>query len=760
MKFSGWFRRKTPLQLALQRGMEKGNLAGEINELGEVTVRSRPDGEAICDVLAAIVRGEVARGDGFNSALHAVAGLFQEVDPEGSDVVAVLMNRGTPLLRQAAERVLAAGEEEQAGDVLFVLKVLAMYGTREGADLIIRLARKGFRSEDWLWNVILGGFREGHPQVQYVLASLSDPLPAGFIAVSLLDAANRFFLEGGEARHPFDSDEGMGRLHAWLADPDAEHFSYANSATAALPFINHPKRPELLDAATRHPSPEVRLEGAWAAAKLDDEAGLRVLAGMCLDVNLGARASEYLRELKRPDAIPAEASAPDFKAAAEFAQWLAHPNELGRPPDELDICDHRTLRWPPDFAERPVWLLRYVMRQTNGLEPDDVGVGMVGSTTWCFFSYDMEQRPPEDVYAVHCFWEMGRERIAMHDAEANSSEYDAMLAQWTGAPLESLRIEHVAELESELRHPQKLVAVAAGSRDGAPGWVVLDGADTRWYFADEFPGDERGKMVLEIHIGRCLLGLPLDADRKPWLRPPATIPDDQIIAAYEKLLRKCGSAPEEEQAELLTAYSSPLSRHFENYVNAVVRVRSENRAGVVVGTYEAILAAAQETKAAPPEKVLGSFSPLGERLDVYAVALIELGRGPEALALVRKLLPFWEHNLGYGKLGAIAFQAGDHALAEELLLKLKANYKDWARSEEMTHLAEIWHRRGETNAARDLMLTCLRHTLGEAAEATGTDIAFHERIYQRQRQDYGRIFGDAALDALGLPATTLPRGHS
>ena len=63
----------------------------------------------------------------------------------------------------------------------------------------------------------------------------------------------------------------------------------------------------------------------------------------------------------------------------------------------------------------------------------------------------------------------------------------------------------------------------------------------------------------------------------------------------------------------------------------------------------------------------------------------------------------------------------------------------------MTQLAEIWHWRSNTNAARDLMLECLRHTLREAAEATGSDIQFHEQIYQRQRQDFGRIFGDAVM---------------
>jgi hypothetical protein len=510
MKFSDWFRRKTPLQLALQRGMEKGKLAEEIRELGDVVIKSRHDAEAICVVLTAIAEGKRANGDGFKSELRAVAGLFQEIESAECGAFPILASRGTPLLQHSVESALVSADDSQADDILFVLKILAMYGTREGASMIVRLARQGFRSDDWLWSVIFGIFSKGHPMANFVFASLSNPLSRGFVAVALLDAANRFFIEGGELRHPFDSDEGAARLAAWIGDSNEEHFSYARSAVAALPFINHPRQSELLEAASRHSSPEVRLESAWAAAKLGKASGLQALAAMCLDVNFASQAREYLRELKRPDLVPAEASAPDFVAKAEFAQWLAHPNELGRPPDELDIYDQRMLRWPPEFEERPVWLWRYVVREKNGLDHDDIGIGMVGTVTFCFFSYDMEQRPPGDCYALHCFWEMERNGIVTHAVETNEVEYDGMLSQWTGAPLEGLRIEHVAELAAELRHPQKLVAVASGKRDGSAGWLILDGPNSRWYSAADFVSEERSQMILKIHVGRCLLGFPLD----------------------------------------------------------------------------------------------------------------------------------------------------------------------------------------------------------------------------------------------------------
>ena len=65
------------------------------------------------------------------------------------------------------------------------------------------------------------------------------------------------------------------------------------------------------------------------------------LARFCLDVNRSEKARNYLAELGREDAIPAEALDPDFRAKAEFSQWLAHPNELGRAPDDLEIIEKR-----------------------------------------------------------------------------------------------------------------------------------------------------------------------------------------------------------------------------------------------------------------------------------------------------------------------------------------------------------------------------------------------------------------------------------
>src|ERR1022692_30992 len=402
MNFSNWFKGSTPLQLAIERGLKPGgNLVAELDDLDHYTVKSKGDAKAICEALQALEEGRVMQQKHGKSPLHTLASLFQDLESGECDAFEFLRENGTPFLIRLAREALDC-EITDKSNLLFVLKVVAGYGTPQGADLVLDAAKKSFADDQYLWSVTLGMFTAAHPEARRVFAALSEPLPNGFLAVSLLDAANRLFLDGGEMRHPFDSDQGIRKLEAWLRDSDPEHFSYATSATAALPFIQHQKKDQLFQTAFEHPDVSVQLEAVWAAAKLERPGGLEKLAALCKDVNHSSRAKSYLKELGREDVVPEESKLPDFEAKAEFARWLAHPNELDRFPDELEILDHRDLCWPTDGKVKHFWLIKYRVRDTTELKHDDIGVGLVGSMTFCLFSYNLEQRHAEDTYAIHC----------------------------------------------------------------------------------------------------------------------------------------------------------------------------------------------------------------------------------------------------------------------------------------------------------------------------------------------------------------------
>jgi hypothetical protein len=247
------------LQKAIERGLANGKLKEELSELGDLTLRSRADAEAICWGLKRLGEG---KGDNLGEDAYALAGLLQDVESRECDAFEVLRERGIPELLRLFEEVQKRGAENDTNTLLFILKVLALYGTTEGTLKIIEAARQPLKPDGYMWSVVLGNFKAGHPEAELLYRSMRDPLPADIIGISLLDAANACSIDGGEIPHPFDSSEGKLRLRELLSNPDPGEFSYAHSATAALPFVSNPERDELLNTAMRHPDAGVQVEAA------------------------------------------------------------------------------------------------------------------------------------------------------------------------------------------------------------------------------------------------------------------------------------------------------------------------------------------------------------------------------------------------------------------------------------------------------------------------------------------------------------------
>jgi hypothetical protein len=756
MGLKDWFNRPTLLQLALTRGMQPvGDIADELRTLSDYSIKSRADAEAICKALDQLMHDQA--GIGGDSALHAIVGLFQDVDGRDCPAFSMLSKQGIAKLASILDGALAQNTRWKDNDVLFALKVLAMYGTRPGTQAVIRAAQAPFRSDNYWWQVILRAYSMDHPHRDLLFQALREPLPKDFIAVSLLDAANAALIEGAQCAHPFDSTEGKQRLEAYLRDSDPDHFSYAVSATAALPHISNPERDSLLALALDHPDVQIQLEGAWAAAKLGREAGIKCLQRYCLEVNHSETAKRYLTELAREDAIPTEAKEPDFQAQAEFAQWLRHPNELGRSPDELQIVDRRELAWPPERGRKQFWLIQYRVRDSTGLAADDVGVGLVGSVTFCLFSYRLEERPPEDAYAIHCFWEMQQQGlISVSDVDEGSTEYDQSLRQWTAGDLDEAHVVCVGEMSPALQYPQPIVALARARRNNKAGWVILDGPRSRWYAESEMPAEQFDKLVLEIHVGRELLGFHDQPDRRSFMKMPTPRrAPQQIITAYEKLLNE--ARRDQRQTEKLLGESSVLGSCFSDYASALAEFGSLTLPAATARAYESLLAVANAADHSLHAKLFDSFAPLGRNFDAYVEALIGLNRQAEVSSLVELFRPYWDHNLGYGQLGLAAFKSGNDQLAETLFVKLRHSLKDWCRSEEMGCLAEIWCRKGQKEAAHSLLVEALRGVLAQSRSASGTDRKRFEEWFQNHRATYLRLFpdrGEAGLFAYAIPSST------
>lgn len=410
-------------ELAKKEPKKVAGKASEVVGLFQEIGNNQPADER--DLLLELVRENPDKSR--DEILELVEQISEEIDegPDQTLLQAVREQLLEPLLNlearfaEALEASLKESDGDEGGDGdndtfwlteahLFMLKQIACFSNDAAVQRIVERARSGVESGSFMWTVILGAFTDEHPRHKEVFAELSSPLPKDFIGMCLLDAANAARIAGSDFPHPFDSKEGYVRVRNWIREVDPGKESYAQSATAALPFLSEPARSELLELALDHPSESVSVEAARAAAKIGSARGVRQLVEFAKRVNTAKVAINYLEEIGREDAIPAEAKDADFQATAEMVSWLTHPNEFGEPPGSIELYDTRELYWPPTDDVRPVWLFKYRYPKTEKREEEDVGLGMVGSVTFALFGETTADLEPLDAYALHCCWELER----------------------------------------------------------------------------------------------------------------------------------------------------------------------------------------------------------------------------------------------------------------------------------------------------------------------------------------------------------------
>jgi hypothetical protein len=749
MRWFNGFRIASPLQAAVINSIEGGeDLSDKLHELEEYPISSRGDALTICRALEIVVEGELAP-DAF--PLQDLIFLFQNVKNSACPAFSVLHDTGIPLLIRLVSQGLRQRDRFGEQDLLCALKVLAFYGTADGATMILKAARAPLAPHSYTWHLVFRAFGPEHPETARLLSELSHPLPESFIAVALLDAANQYRRQKKVARHPFDSTEGLARLKTYLRSTHDD--SYGVSAAAAIPFLTGRGRSQLLNLALKHANPTVAMEAAWAAAKLGNRQGIATLSSLCLDLNFAEQARQYLEELGLKDSIPEAARDPGFRACAEFSHWLAHPSELGRKPDQLTIVDHRQLPWPPAREPIPCWLIQYRAQAQSDLDEDDVGIGMVGSMTFCFFDAKLNQRPLEDIYALYCGWEMAVGKLLKIDTVTPAShEYDSCLNQWTGGTLEHPAVTAIAELNPDLKYGRRLVALASATLAGNAGWVVLDGPQSHWYPATEFAPQESSLEILKLHLGRQLLNLGHATSRTPWVKPSPTLQSGKIVDAYSRLLSRFNEttlAPDEWEK-----LAQQIKSHFETYLEALDTLHPEAQGAFFVPLYEQVLAAARRAEPILGEETFDIFSVIGAHFEQYVQAKIQGGHGEEVLPLIELLTPKWRSNLGYSLLGRAAYQLKAFALAEPFFLKLKASLKNWKMAEDMGMLAAIWWENGQAKRARALLLECLAGVLAQSRKQDESC----EAQFQSHRRMYLKLFpkGESTLASHGIPPTTEP----
>lgn len=413
----------SPLEQALHRGLAPGgHLSQELAALGDYPLETVADAQAVCVALrgyADQLRGASATGgtECDCSPLHPLASLFQEAETD--EAYLVLQEHGLPLLLDIFDRRLPLAIADEGEDLIFVLKIFVVYGYPPGMERIVTALRQPLDHDLYVWGVLFETVHDEHPDRQLICDQLRDPLPTGFAGVAYLDMVNRMAQLGEAVPHPFDTPAGVELLRKWAQSERPEESSYAQSVAHAIPFLTRPERDQLLDLILNHEDQLVVVDGAAAAARLGREVGFQRLVELCEDASVSYFACQHLRDLGREELIPEAARNPHFQAVAEMCAWLTLPDSYGEIPDEVEILDHRVAYWPPTNDTRPLWLIKY----TYAADPSDtddypeVGIGLVGSETGVLFDETNPLQSPEEIYALHCCWELqqfGDERAADH----------------------------------------------------------------------------------------------------------------------------------------------------------------------------------------------------------------------------------------------------------------------------------------------------------------------------------------------------------
>jgi hypothetical protein len=420
-----FWRKQTDLSSRLSGWLKAGGSLLDALGRGPNEVRTEREAQLVCQVLdqaLCVTSIESYQDSEYN--LHTAVAFFQDV--AARPATDYLTDKGLPRLRALIRRFREPGEA-QKNLVMLAAKMLAIYHRPQDVEIIADLARDPVFEGEWIWSIVFNLVGRRDDFALALVAALREPLPEKFCRVAFLDLAQRLANEGKLPSHPFDNPQGHAAMRAWLTSPNPDESSYAVSAVANLPFIAADVRNELLEIALRHPDRSLRIEAAWAQAKGGDSRGLNTLAGFATDPCVSKTAVNYLRELGSEHRIPGMSQDPDFLALAEMADWLAHPNEFGRSPDEISVADSRELYWPPTDDRRWLWVIKYGFRNESG--EWDRGFGLTGSTTWAMFGEAKVTLPVLDVYAIHCCWELKANEDARAPSERSASAGRRLLAE-------------------------------------------------------------------------------------------------------------------------------------------------------------------------------------------------------------------------------------------------------------------------------------------------------------------------------------------
>lgn len=413
MLFGCFSQNNSPLSKTLKNWIKNPNteISSELNKISNQEVKNENESKLICEALE-ILKSQLQNSfdEKIENNIFNVTALFQKATTK--EAALYLNDKGITLLIDILELIKSKKYElkSYSSCETMILKMFAFYKNQNGLNKLSELVNTDFKSDSYLWSVILNTVSEDETKFSLIINGLNGKIPAGFLGISYLDMCNSIAIKTNIFKHPFNSQNGFAFLDNIVKNSKSEDESYVVSATASIPFLDKEYQDKLLGLVNDYKNIDIQIEAAWAGAKIGNEKSIDKLVNFAKDYKYSTKAVNYLNELHLENKIPTEINNSDFQALAEMCNWLSHPNEFGSYPDQAIIFDKRNLYWPPTKDTRTIYLIKYTYKKHNEDGSDDVGIGLVGSVTFSLFGLDnMLKLKPIELLAIHCNWELEKE---------------------------------------------------------------------------------------------------------------------------------------------------------------------------------------------------------------------------------------------------------------------------------------------------------------------------------------------------------------
>lgn len=331
-------------------------------------------------------------------------------------------------------------------------------------------------------------------KIASLFPSVLDGLSHPSVAAPILDLANYLLRSNRITTHPADARRDnlvmllgavVGRLAKFEEDPHSmgdsvesiqkvlgEAVALAVSLCDALGLIGWDGAVGKLYQAMELKHRRVQCEAAGALSRLQVEDGRKRLVELAAEPSARLRVIAYAEELGFDGDIDDAYKTNEARAEADMALWLSQPANMGVPPTNVEVIDHRLQYWPS--FEQPIdcYLVRFEYHFGDRVYSN---VGISGPATFSLAA-DLADLPNDDIFAVYAGWQVEHEDIVTFAA-----------AKWNSAQkrLAKPLIEELDRQGFESIQPAMLcffldehALVASANRHDTQCLVITDGLET------------------------------------------------------------------------------------------------------------------------------------------------------------------------------------------------------------------------------------------------------------------------------------------